>query len=153
MINEIDLKILNLLQKDSSLSNAAIAKEIGLTASATFERIKKLDEKGIIKGYSLVLDPKKLDFSTLAFVFVQTDETLGNEAWEGLMKIPEVQEIHNVAGEDCYLVKVRTKDTEALSLLLRKFLMIPLVRSTRTTVVLETKKETSYLPVEVINKD
>ena len=147
MIDNTDLKILHHLQKDSSMSNAAIAKEIGMTSSAAFERVKKMEEKGIIKGYSLTLDPKQLDFSLLAFVFVQTDEKFGNEACDGLMKIPEVQEVHNVAGEDCYLVKVRTKDTEALSMLIRKFLQIPLVRSTRTTVVLETIKETSELPL------
>lgn len=147
MIDNIDLKILSHLQKDSSISNASIAKEIGMTPSAAFERVKKLEEKGVIKGYSLQLDPKQLDFSLLAFVFVQTDEKLGNESCDGLMQIPEVQEVHNVAGEDCYLVKVRTKDTESLSLLIRKILSIPLVRSTRTTVVLETKKETSELPL------
>lgn len=147
MLDNIDLKILSYMQKDSSVSNASIAKEVGMTPSATLERVRKIEEKGIITGYSLKLDYKQLGLSILAFVFVKTDETTGTESCDGLTKMPEVLEVHNVAGEDSYLVKVRVKDAEALSHLLRKFMQIPLVRSTKTIVVLETMKETSELPL------
>ncbi|HEX8034955.1 MAG TPA: Lrp/AsnC ligand binding domain-containing protein, partial [Ktedonobacterales bacterium] len=82
-------------------------------------------------------------------VFVRAEEKLAClETGEELARIPEVQEVHHVAGEDCYLVKVRVANTEALGRLLReRFGVIPTVRSTRTTVVLTTIKETATLPI------
>jgi Lrp/AsnC family leucine-responsive transcriptional regulator len=86
--------------------------------------------------------------SLTVFVSVRTSEC-GGGVDEALAAIPEVLEVHDVAGEDCYLIKVRTKDTEALSRLLRdQIKLIPKVVSTRTTVVLQTFKETNALPLD-----
>lgn len=149
MIDEIDLKILKIIQNDAKASNANIAKEVGMAPSAVFERIKKLESKGVIKDYISKIDPNILDLGLLAFIFIKTDEKLGATATPELLKaIPEIQEIHDIAGEDCYLVKVRVKNTEALSHLLReKLASISTVKSTKTTVVLQTIKETSSLPI------
>lgn len=147
MINEIDTQILIMLQSDARVSNAEIARQVGLAPSAILERIRKLEERGIIRGYQTDIDPKSVDFGLTAFVAVRTSEC-GGIAEQELAAIPEVLEVHDVAGEDSYWLKIRTKDTEALGQLLReKIKPIPSVLGTRTTVVLDTYKETTVLPL------
>lgn len=147
MIDETDAQILIMLQMDARVSNAEIARRVGLAPSAILERIRKLEERGIIRGYRTDIDPKFLEFGLTAFVAVRTSECAG-VAEQELGAIPEVLEVHDVAGEDSYLLKIRTKDTEALGQLLReKIKPIPTVLATRTTVVLETFKETTALPI------
>ena len=150
MIDSIDVKILSLLQKDARISNAEIARQLNMAPSGILERIRKLKERGIIEGYVTCLNPKVLNMDLLAYVFIKTNEK--REKWdvaEMVAEIPEVLEIHDIAGEDCYLVKLRTKNTEALYELLRtKFGSIPSIASTRTTIVLRTIKETTMLPLD-----
>ncbi|MEN8144419.1 MAG: Lrp/AsnC family transcriptional regulator [Gemmatimonadota bacterium] len=147
MIDVIDRQILNILQSEARTSNAEIARQVGLAASATLERVRKLEDRGLIKGYEAKLCPECLEWSTLAFVFVRSEEKPGQmSTGDCLAQIPGVLEVHHVAGEDCYLTKVRTDSTEALGRLLREdFGSIPSVVGTRTTIVLETIKETSKL--------
>lgn len=150
MINAIDKKILNILQKNSRTPNSEIARQVGLVQSATLERIRKLEERGVIKGYGVQLDGQAVGLGLLAFVFVRTEEMCGEEkVTRQLAGLPEVLELHHVAGEDCFLVKVRTANTETLGRLLReKFGTIKGVRTTRTTIVLNTSKETTTLPLD-----
>jgi Lrp/AsnC family leucine-responsive transcriptional regulator len=147
MIDVIDRQILNILQRDARASNAEIARQLGMAPSATFERIRKLEARGLIRGYEARLDPRALGQGLLAFVFVRADERLCSlDAGPLLASIPEVQEVHHIAGEDCYLVKVRVADTDHLSRLLREsFGAIETIRSTRTTIVLNTIKESATL--------
>ncbi|MGZ3665393.1 MAG: Lrp/AsnC family transcriptional regulator [Ktedonobacterales bacterium] len=149
MNDEIDKKIVMILQQNARISNADIARQLDMAPSAIFERIRKLEARGTIKGYAARIDPVALDRSLLAFVFVRAEEKLAClETGEELARIPEVQEVHHVAGEDCYLVKVRVANTDALGRLLReRFGVIPTVHSTRTTIVLTTIKETATLPI------
>jgi len=149
MINEIDKKILNILQKNSRTPNVEIARQVGLAQSATLERIRKLEERGVIKGYGIQLDGQSVGLGLLAFIFIRTEEMCGEEkVTRQLANLPEVLELHHVAGEDCFLVKVRTSNTETLGRLLReKFGTIKGVRATRTTIVLNTSKETTALPL------
>jgi Lrp/AsnC family leucine-responsive transcriptional regulator len=155
MNDEIDAQIVNILQQDARTSNADIARQLGMAPSAIFERIRKLEARGVILGYEARLDPRALNLGLLAFIFVRADERLGSkDAGEQLAAIPEVQEVHHIAGEDCYLVKVRVADTDALSRLLRERLgAIESVRSTRTTIVLSTEKESAILPVPRTEKE
>lgn len=152
--DKLDSKILQVLQKDARTANAEIAREIGL-ASATLERIRKLERQGMIRSYTARLDAAALGRSLLAFVFVRTDERAGGpRTARKLAAIPEVQEVHHIAGEDCFLVKVRADNTEALGALLRTRIgAIRAINSTRTTIVLETLKETSALPVPRANEE
>jgi Lrp/AsnC family leucine-responsive transcriptional regulator len=146
MIDDIDTQILNMLQT-ARVSNAEIARQVNLAPSAVLERVRKLEERGIIRGYSALIDPKQVGFGLVAFVFVKTNEC-HDETDERLAAIPEVLEVHDVAGDDSYLLKVRAEDPEDLARILReKFKSIPTVVSTRTTVVLRTVKETSELPL------
>lgn len=148
MIGDIDLKILNIIQKDARISNAEIARQVGLAPSAVLERVRKLEERGVIQGYAAEIDAAQVGFGLTAFVFVRTNEC-GDGTDKVLAKIPEVLEVHDVAGEDSYLLKVRAENTEELAKLLReKIKAVPNVLSTRTTVVLQTIKETTALPLE-----
>ena len=148
MIDDIDKTIVNLIQQDGRVSNAEVARQIGLAPSAVLERIRKLEERGVVKGYTATIDPKQVGYGLTAFVSVRTNEC-GDGTDELLAKIPEVLEVHDVAGEDSFLLKVRAADPEDLSRLLKeKLKAIPSVVTTRTTVVLQTIKETTALPLD-----
>jgi Lrp/AsnC family leucine-responsive transcriptional regulator len=150
MIDGSDRQILAILQGNARTSNAEIARQIGMAPSAVYERVRKLEERGVIEGYATSIDPKAADLGLLAFIFVRSDDSAGeDDAARVLAALPEVQEVHHVAGEDCFLVKVRTRDTDALGELLRdRVKCIPSVRSTRTTIVLDTIKESAMLPLD-----
>lgn len=151
MINELDSRILTILQKNARTSNAEIARQVGLAPSAVFERIRKLEEKGVLQGYNARIDPHAAGLPLVAFTFVRSNDRPGGvQTAEKLAEIPEILEVHHVAGEDCFLVKIRAADTEAFGRLLRDRLgKIPTITSTRTTIVLETIKETAELPIEL----
>jgi len=151
MIDETDGTILDLLQENARISQADIARVVGLAPSAVLERIRKLESRGVIRGYAALVDPHALDQSMLAFVAVRTEEAPGdNSVANALAQCPEVLELHHVAGDDCYLLKVRARDAEHVGQLLRhRFGRIPGVKSTRTTIVLETVKETPRVPIAV----
>ena len=151
MIDDIDRTILMLLQENARISNAEISRRVEMVPSAVFERIRKLEARGLIRGYETRLSPKDLGLGLVAFIYVRGEEQVGSmEVGELLSKIPEVQEVHHIAGEDCYLLKVRTADTDALGRLLReKIGCLDQVRSTRTTIVLETIKEDARVPLPV----
>src|SRR5215468_4250312 len=149
MIDTTDGIILNILQANARTSNAEIARQVDLAPSAVFERIRKLEERGVIEGYHARIRPREVDLPLLAFVFVRADDRRADETALRVASIPEVLEVHDVAGEDCLLAKVRAADTEALGRLLReRFGAIDSITSTRTTIVLETVKESSALPLE-----
>jgi Lrp/AsnC family leucine-responsive transcriptional regulator len=153
MIDEKDARILELLQKDGRMTNVDIARAVELTPSATLERVRKLEERGFIKGYTATLDPHALGLGMVAFIFVRVDDksdTLGcaEQTAEEIAMLPSVQELHHLAGEDCFLVKVRVRDTDDLYRILKEeFGPFKAIRSTRTTIVLKTVKETQRLPV------
>ena len=142
-IDEIDATLLDILQYNARTTQAELAKAVGLAPSAVLERLRKLESKGIIKDYVALIDPHAVDRGLLAFVAVRTRD-FGPDMPSAieLARIPEVLEVHHVAGEDCYLLKVRTRDAEHLGQLLRQQIAgTPGVTSTRTTIVLETVKE------------
>jgi len=148
-LDPVDRAILQILQANARTSNAAIARRLDMAPSAVLERIRKLESRGIVTGYPALLAPALLGFGQAAFIFVRAEEPVGAGAvGRSLAQVPEVLEVHHIAGEDCYLVKVRVADTEALGRLLREAIgSIPQVRSTRTTIVLGTVKETTCLPL------
>jgi Lrp/AsnC family transcriptional regulator, leucine-responsive regulatory protein len=142
MIDDIDRRILNILQNNARTPNARIARELGMAPSAILERIRKLEERGVIEGYGARVNPEKMGLALTAFVFVRADERAGAPGTaERLAEIAEVEEVHHVAGEDCFLAKVRVEGTRALGeLLQRRIGAIETIRSTRSTIVLDTVK-------------
>lgn len=147
MLDDRDLQILAILQTDARSSNAEIGRRLGLAPSAILERIRKLERRGVIQGYSARIDPRAVGGDLLAFVFVQVDERpSGDDIGQQLAAIPEVQEVHHVAGEDCYLIKVRCASPEELGRVLKSRLgSLPEVSRTRSTIVLGTMKESMEL--------
>jgi Lrp/AsnC family transcriptional regulator, leucine-responsive regulatory protein len=147
MINKIDAKILNILQSNSRISNAEIARQINMAPSAVLERIKKLEKNKIIKKYTTQINASEVDKELLAFILVKANGPIVDQSTaKALAKVSEVQEVHMVAGEDCFLVKVRVENPAALTELLRtKIASINSISSTSTTIVLETVKETNDL--------
>jgi Lrp/AsnC family leucine-responsive transcriptional regulator len=150
-----DRAILRLLQGHARMANVEIARRVGLAPSAALERIRRLEQRGLLRGYEARLDAAALGLGVVAFVFVRTREPVRARRIERQMaRLSEVLELHHIAGEDCFLVKVRTTDTGALSRLLReKIGAIAGVVATRTTIVLETQKETGCLPLELVRAD
>jgi Lrp/AsnC family leucine-responsive transcriptional regulator len=149
-LDQIDRKMLEILQENARTPNSEIAERLGMAPSATFERHRKLERKGVIKSYETRLDPGKINLPLVAFVFVRTNEGAGEAiVAPKLISIPHVLEVYNVAGEDCYLVKVRASDTTMLGRLIREEIgQIHGVTSTRTTIVMEAYKETGILPLD-----
>lgn len=143
IIDGIDATLLDILQYNARTTQAELAKAVGLAPSAVLERLRKLESRGIIKDYVALIDAHAVDRGLLAFVAVRTTD-FGPDMPSAteLARIPEVLEVHHVAGEDCYLLKVRTRDAEHLGQLLRQQIAgTGGVTSTRTTIVLETVKE------------
>ena len=151
MIDDIDRRILMLLQEDARLSNAALAKEVGLTVSTVHERVKKLERKGIIKGYVALVDADALGQPITAFirlsVGVSTESYLEskNSVMNACLAEPEVLECHGVAGEDCYVLKVRTASPKALEKLVERIRCQAAVSRSLTSIVLSTFKESTVV--------
>lgn len=153
-VDDTDVKILALLQENARITQSDIAKAVGLAPSAVLERIRKLEAKGAVRGYVACVDPRLVHRSLLAFVAVRTTEHGPDMAAAVLLsQIPEVLEVHHVAGDDCYLLKVRARDAEHLGQLLRNQIsMVRGVKSTRTTIVLESVKESARIPFGIEEK-
>lgn len=149
MIDEMDRRILSLLQQDARLSNAEIARRVGMAASATLERLRKLEERGVIRGYEARLDSRKLGLGLVAFIFIRAQDNHVEQTVGDLLKQHmNVLEVHHIAGEDCYLAKVCAADTDELGRMVRsEFGAMPGVISTRTTIVLGTVKESARIPI------
>ena len=149
-LDPVDREILNALQANARTPVAEIARQVNLTASAVSQRVRKLEDSGVITGYTATLNPKLLGFGLVAFIMVRTrDGGRTSDTITPLLRIPEVQEVHRVVGEDCFFVKVRVLDTDALASLLDDHIQtIPTVASTKTVIVLNTARETLAIPLE-----
>ncbi len=148
MIDEIDARILDLLQRDGRLSNAAIAEQVGLTTSTVFERIKKLEKKEIIQRYVAVVDPQKLGKPITAFVRLVIGTAPGEDYTACKQEFvaqcqaeTDILECHSVAGEECYLLKVRVATTADLEKLLERLRTYTLVARSTSSIVMSTFKE------------
>ena len=151
ILDAIDLQILDMLQDNARISQVEMARAVGLAPSAVLERLRKLETRRVIRSYAAQLDARALDQRLLAFVALRTTDRPGEaRVAQALVAVPEVLEIHHVAGDDCLLLKIRARDPEHLSEILRDRLgCLEGVRSTRTTIVLESIKETTKLPIDL----
>jgi Lrp/AsnC family leucine-responsive transcriptional regulator len=144
-----NLEILTILQRKARIPNVEVSRLINMAPSAVLERIRKMESQGIIDGYEVRLNPERFNCRQISFMYVYFSDNSDPEAiGDALEAIEEIQEIHFIAGEDCYLVKLRTADTRELDTLLQtKIIKIEGVRSTRTYPVLSTRKETAQIPI------
>ena len=150
-MDEMDRKLLRALQDDGRITNQALALRCGLSPAACFDRTKRLKASGVIKGYTALLDPAKLDRAMLVFIEIMLDRTTDDvfSAFAAHVRtLPEVMECHMVAGGFDYLLKVRVADMTAYRAFLGDTLVtMPGVRETRTYPVLEEVKLTTRLPI------
>ena len=142
MKDRTDLDILQALQEDGRISNAEISRRLGL------ERIRRMERAGIIERFEVRLSPRKLGLDMTVLIDLATDESPSEHNIAGqLAEIPEIQEIHEVAGTRDYFLKVRVSGTDQLAQVLDRIGSIPHVLNSRTTLVLRTFKETASLPL------
>ena len=150
-LDRIDRSILSLLRRDGRMSHAAIAKEVGLSGPAVHERVRKLEQNEAISGYAAILNPDSLNRPHVAFALVTLSEGSEFAADDPIVKRiceeDDVLEFHRVAGEDCYLIKIRTATNKDLEQLLRRIRSIRGVARTRTTIVLSTELEEPSIEV------
>lgn len=151
MLDRTDKRILTVLQADGRISTVELAERIGLSPTATSERVKRLTREGYITGYGARLDPRKLGLELLVFVEVSLDKTtpdIFERFAEAVRRAPEVLECHMVAGGFDYLVKTRVADMAAYRRFLGDVLLsLPGVTETRTYAVMEEVKSDGALPV------
>lgn len=148
-LDQIDYQILRIMQANARTNNADIARELGMAPSAILERVKKLEQKNVILKYHAKINPAALDQKLLSFIFIKSNDIIGDQkVGVALAEIPEVLEVHDIAGDDGYLIKVRTSDSTGLVDLMRNSLgKIEGIISTRTTIVLQTVKEEQELVI------
>lgn len=146
-LDDIDRKILTILQKNSRTPLREISKEVGLAESTVYERIKKLKEHGIIRRFTVILDPDALGFTLLAFILIKSKAGKYSHVASELKKYHQIVEIYETTGDYDMLVKIRTKNSEELNEFLDTIGEIDGVVATHTMVVLKVHKETTELPL------
>ena len=140
-VEEIDRKILLLLAHDGRMSFTDLARQAGLSVSATHQRVRRLERRGLIRGYAAVIDPADAGLPLTAFVSVKPfDPAAADDAPERLAHLSAIEACHSVAGEENYILKVRVASPAALETLLSEIRAAANV-STRTTIVLSTPYE------------
>ena len=150
-VDQIDRRILNVLQRSGRISNADLADEVNLSASACYRRVQRLEKDGFIKNYVALLDPRKLDVPTTVFVEItlsaQADEVL--ESFEkAVARIPDVLECHLMAGTADYILKVVAENTEDFARIHRQYLTrLPGVAQMQSSFALRTVFKTTALPL------
>ncbi|MEM9498246.1 MAG: Lrp/AsnC family transcriptional regulator [Pseudomonadota bacterium] len=143
MIDGKDREILSILLESAAVSKAEIARRVGLAASAVSERIRRMETEDVVRGYEVRIDPRALDKPLLAFVFVtDAKPSQGFDTAAALAGVTGLEELHKIAGEDCYLLKIRAAGTDELNAIIEQ--QINPVRSVtrvRTTIVLQSVTE------------
>jgi len=150
--DEIDKKILNILQENGRITNADLAAKVGLSPPPMLERVKKLEKNGVITKYVALLDPKKINKSTIIFVSI----TLARHRLKSIDQVkeefnsfPEILECYSVTGEEDYLLKVAVKDVEEYeNFMLHKLAKIPAISRIKSFVVLSTLKYNTKISVD-----
>jgi Lrp/AsnC family leucine-responsive transcriptional regulator len=141
-LDRIDLRLLELLQADGRRPYAELGTEVGISGPSAHERVKKLEARRIIEGYTAVVDPDALGYGVLAFTWLtRAPGTGAHDLTADFAGIPEIEECHHIAGEADYLLKIRVRDTLDLERIIHRLQINPNVFSTETDVVLSSAFE------------
>lgn len=154
ILDEIDCRILEILQKDGRIQRNRVAEMVGLTIPAVSERMKKLEKKGIIDAYRAKVNQAAIGKDVTAFVFIMTSPMKTYEEFiKNSREEYDIIECHSITGEGTFLLKVVTENTSSLENLLSEIQSWPGVLQTRTYIVLSTYKEFSPLrPADYVVK-
>ena len=151
-LDDIDRKILNILQERGRITNANLAAEVGLSPPPMLERVKKLEKNGVINKYVALLDPKMVDKATIVFVSLTVARhrlKSFDQVNQELNKFPEVLEIFHISGEEDYMIKVVVKGIQEYEqFLLKKLATIPAISRIKSNVVLSTIKYSTKIPID-----
>ena len=148
MLDDLDIKILNTLQKNGRTKRNVIAESIGLSIPSVSERLHKLEERGIIEGYFARVNRKAFGYDIMAYILVTMDSSKHYKIFTTKVeKVTQIIECHSVLGEGSHLLKAIVKNTESLEKLLNEIQSWPGVLSTKTTFVLSTIKETTEIEI------
>ena len=148
MLDNLDIKILNILQKNGRTKRNELAEVVGLSLPSVSDRLKKLEEKGIIEGYYAKLNRNSFGFDIMAYILVIMESSKHyKDLIHKVEKIPEITECHSVLGEGSHMLKAVVKNTQALEKLLGEIQSWIGVTATKTTFVLSTIKETTVLNI------
>jgi Lrp/AsnC family transcriptional regulator, leucine-responsive regulatory protein len=148
ILDKVDCELLNLLQEQGRTKRNELAEKVGLSLPAVSERMRKLEEEGIILGYYAKLNHKYLGKDITAIVIVTIDSSKHFPNFlDHIAKMDEIQECHAITGEGTHLLKVRTENTEGLERLLAKIQSWPGVLKTSTNLVLSSPKETTFFRI------
>ncbi|MBD2260023.1 Lrp/AsnC family transcriptional regulator [Pseudanabaena sp. FACHB-2040] len=155
-LDKIDLTILSCLTASGRMTWAELANQLGISSPAAADRVRKLEDAGVIEGYTALLNAASLGYDLTAFIAVTLERPGQRSTFlEHIDQLTVVQECHHMAGEDDYLLKVRCRHTRDLEHLISDVIKeIPGVVKTRTSIVLSTLKETPVLPMgETLGRD
>lgn len=148
-LDELDYRLVDLLQRDGRATQLELSRAVGLSQPAVAERIRKLEERGVITGYAARVDASKLGKDITAFIGLSIEHPKYFEGFaKKVLALPDVLECHRVAGQDSYILKVKTANTKTLDTLLVETLRtIAGVTRTQTTIVLSSIKEDTHVRV------
>jgi Lrp/AsnC family leucine-responsive transcriptional regulator len=150
-LDRTDLRLLEALQQNARSTYAELGALVGLKPPAVHDRVKRLEQRGYVRGYAAQLDARRVGYELTAFISAFCAPDLDYDAFtQAAEGFPEIIEIHSVAGDETYLLKVVTRSTTHLDDFLTRIKRIPGVARTRTTVVLSTPFERGGLPVEAL---
>jgi Lrp/AsnC family leucine-responsive transcriptional regulator len=153
-ISSNDARILDILQRDGRRPYADLGAEVGMSGPSAHERVKKLEARGVIRGYAAIVDPTAIGYDILAFSWItQAPGTTSHDLTEAFAAIPEIEECHHITGEADYLIKVRARDTRDLERVLRAVQATPNVFQTETDVVFSSGFERRPLRVPAETDD
>lgn len=142
VIDRVDARLLERLQVDGRRPYADLGAEVGISGPSAHERVKKLEARGVIRGYAATVDPAAAGYTVLAFTWLtQSPGIAGSDLTDAFTAIPEIEECHHIAGEADYLLKIRTRDTRHLEDVLERLQRTPNVFTTETDVVLSSAFE------------
>jgi Lrp/AsnC family leucine-responsive transcriptional regulator len=149
MLIGLDSKLLRLMMRQGRVTWTDLADHLGLSAPAAADRVHRLEQRGIIRGYAALVNPEATGYPLTAFVAVLLDRPERRGAFlKRVAALPEISECHHVAGDDDYLLKVRCRSTADLDrFLIESLKTTPGVMRTRTTIVLSTAKESVAIPI------
>lgn len=151
-MDNIDKKILELLQGNGRITNAELAKKIGVSPPTVLERVRKLEKRGVIEKYITLINPQMVGRGTTAFVAVslsQHKDKAIESFRQAILRIPEVLECYHITGEEDYLLKVCIQDIPAYrNFLMEKLTKIPGISKIKTSFVLSPLKKETKLPIE-----
>lgn len=140
-VDELDLKIIKMLQEDSRISYGRLADKLGVSVGTTYNRVKGLERRGILKGYTVIIDPEKVGYGTTAIVLIQAEGAHLAEVEDEIAKNSNVVAVYDITGDFDIAVIARFKDRFELNAFVKKLLSMRYIKRTVTNVVLNVVKE------------